>query len=110
MVAIFASAILIVIFSLISIRVLTIHDKRSAEEQAKDILIEHLVETSNEKLIPKIACDRIETTDDDLSIGVKYHIGCRAISLENNWTIYLEAAFGARDRVAHYALDGAPNG
>ena len=110
MVAIFASAIFIVIFSLISIRVLTIHDKRSAQEQAKDITIEHVVEISNEKLIAKIVCKKIEATDDDLSICVKYHTGCEAISLEKNWTVYLDVAFGARDRVEHYALDGAPNG
>lgn len=89
---------------------LTLQDNRTPEAQAKDVFIAHLVENSNEKLIRKIVCKRIDPTNNDLSIGVKYHIACQAISLENNWTIYLDVAFGARDQIEHYNIDGAPNG
>lgn len=80
---------------------LTLQDYRSPEEQSLARLNEYLADLGATAQASLSSCSRINASDNEARLGVKYFVNCDIENIEGRGRIILSAAFGSRDQIEY---------
>lgn len=80
---------------------LTRQDYRTPEEQSLARLNEYLFDLGISAQASLSSCSRMNASDGENSMGVKYFVNCDVENIEGRGRIVLSAAFGSRDQIEY---------
>lgn len=74
-------------------------DKRSPEQQARELLERHLFDAKELGRIEAARCERVSATRMEREEGIEYFVNCTVPRAAHGTFVFLSVAFGGRDQV-----------